>query len=72
MKIEVTLSSEWKTSEFRHVMMALARGPTENQVMWRQPSRSLTESQEVAADEKKSRRGENPDPQEVKGVYKVA
>lgn len=32
MKIEVTLSREWKTSELRHVMMALARGPMNSQV----------------------------------------
>lgn len=32
MKIEVTLSREWKTSELRHVMMALARGPMDSQI----------------------------------------
>lgn len=30
MKIEVTLSREWKTSELRHVIMALAKGPTDS------------------------------------------
>ena len=33
MKRLVTLSSEWKTSELRQVMMALARGPAVRQMM---------------------------------------
>lgn len=58
---------EWKTSELRQVMMALARGPA-CQVCKANP---LTHSETVAADEKDSGGGEEPEPNEVEDVDKV-
>lgn len=82
----VTLSSEWKTSELRQVMMALASGPEgvsggtfgvecasiADCARDCAGVKSHTHCEEVAAYEQLGGRGEDPYPEQVKHIDKVA
>lgn len=56
----VTLSNEWKTSELRQVMIALAMGPVWLAAMMKQAE--LAQREEVAADVEDRAGWEDPKP----------
>lgn len=76
MKRLVTLSNEWKTSEFRQVTMALASGPAEQTrvresvlaMELKRDNHRSTHCEQIAGRKEDGVAGEDPHPDEVEEV----